>query len=79
MYIHADRRAVVLALLLVPVFLISSAAGQGRFKLRDLYPQEKIAKVLIPQGQWRPVAHLERPQSLGESARVGAEGPHRQR
>jgi len=28
--------------------------GQGRFRLRELYPQEKIAKILIPQGKWRP-------------------------
>jgi hypothetical protein len=30
------------------------AAGQSRFKLRELYPQEKVAEVLIPREQWRP-------------------------
>ena len=31
-----------------------SAGPESRFKLRELYPQEKIAKVLIPREQWHP-------------------------
>lgn len=54
MHIHTDKRVAVLGLLIVSAFLTAPAAGQGRFKLRDLYPQEKIAKVLIPAEQWRP-------------------------
>jgi len=30
------------------------AAPENRFKLRELYPQEKIAKVLVPREQWHP-------------------------
>ncbi len=30
------------------------AAAQDRFKLRELYPEEKIEKVLVPRGQWNP-------------------------
>ncbi|HSW00113.1 MAG TPA: heparinase II/III family protein [Sedimentisphaerales bacterium] len=54
MHIHADRRATVIVLLLVSAFLAAPAVGQGRFKLRELYPQEKVAKVLIPPQEWRP-------------------------
>jgi len=54
MQIHVNRRATVLSLLVVSASLTATATGQGRFKLRELYPQEKIAKVLIPQTQWRP-------------------------
>ncbi|MCL5280046.1 MAG: heparinase II/III-family protein [Planctomycetes bacterium] len=41
-------------------FLVASAlsgaatAKEGRFKLGELYPQEKIEKVLVPHGQWHP-------------------------
>jgi hypothetical protein len=41
-------------------FLVASAlsgavtAKEGRFKLGDLYPQEKIEKILVPRGQWHP-------------------------
>ena len=31
-----------------------AAAREGRFKLGELYPQEKISKVLIPRQQWHP-------------------------
>ncbi|MBM4028954.1 MAG: hypothetical protein FJ280_26690, partial [Planctomycetes bacterium] len=35
--------------------LSSLAVGkEGRFKLRELYPQEKVAKVLLAREQWRP-------------------------
>ncbi|HON92674.1 MAG TPA: heparinase II/III family protein [Sedimentisphaerales bacterium] len=54
MQVHADKRATVVALLLVSSFLTAPAVGQGRFKLRELYPQEEVAKVLIPRQQWRP-------------------------
>ena len=40
---------VTIAFLLNPV-----AAREGRFKLRELYPQEKVEKVLIPRAQWHP-------------------------
>ena len=40
---------VTIAFLLSPV-----AAREGRFKLRELYPQEKVEKVLIPRAQWHP-------------------------
>ena len=32
----------------------TTAAKEGRFKLRELYPQEKIEKVLVPREQWHP-------------------------
>lgn len=54
MHIHTDKRVAALGLLIVSAFLTAPAAGQGRFKLRELYPQERIAKVLIPADQWRP-------------------------
>ncbi|MEN6337472.1 MAG: heparinase, partial [Phycisphaerales bacterium] len=54
MQIHVSRKTTVLSFLVTSVLLTATAAGQGRFKLRELYPQEKIAKVLIPQTQWRP-------------------------
>lgn len=43
------------SVLLVTAALASTtAANQGRFKLRELYPQEKIEKVLVPREQWHP-------------------------
>lgn len=42
---------ILLAGLVPPVGMV---AGQGRFKLRELYPQEKIEKVLVPREQWHP-------------------------
>ncbi len=45
----------VTCLLLVLVILGGAAAGrEGRFKLAELYPQEKVAKVLIPREKWHP-------------------------
>ncbi len=32
----------------------TALAGQDRFRLRDLYPQERIAQILVPREQWRP-------------------------
>jgi hypothetical protein len=41
--------------LLVAAVLVSpTLAKEGRFRLRELYPQEKIEKVLVPRGQWHP-------------------------
>jgi hypothetical protein len=54
MHFKADKRMAAIVFLLVPAFLTGPTAGQGRFKLRELYPQERIAKVLIPQEKWRP-------------------------
>jgi len=54
MQICADRKAIVLCLLFLTAIPAVPAVGQGRFRLRELYPQEKIAKILIPQGKWRP-------------------------
>jgi len=55
MQCHArESKMVFFALLLALVFSVVPAAGQGRFQLRELYPQEKIAQVLIPREQWRP-------------------------
>ncbi|MEN6427088.1 MAG: heparinase, partial [Phycisphaerales bacterium] len=31
-----------------------AATEQDRFKLRELYPQEKIEKILVPREQWHP-------------------------
>ena len=46
----------------------ATAAQEKRFKLGELYPQEKVAKVLVPREQWRPWPKWERPQGVGESA-----------
>jgi len=44
-----------LVLLLVAIWLGSTAAAaESRFKLRELYPQEKIAGVLIAHDKWHP-------------------------
>jgi hypothetical protein len=41
--------------LLVAVVLSGTTLGkEGRFKLGELYPQEKVEKVLVPSGQWHP-------------------------
>ena len=32
----------------------AAAARQGRFKLAELYPEQKIARVLAPRDQWQP-------------------------
>lgn len=45
----------VTCLLLVLVVLCGTVVGrEGRFKLAELYPQEKIAEVLIPRENWHP-------------------------
>ena len=44
----------VSGLLVVTTLLNAAVAKEDRFKLRELYPQEKIAKVLVPRGQWHP-------------------------
>jgi hypothetical protein len=43
-----------LILLLVAVLSGTTVAKEGRFRLRELYPQEKIEKVLLPREQWHP-------------------------
>ncbi len=40
--------------LVLTLLIVTMAAGQGRFKLCELYPQETIEKVLIPREQWHP-------------------------
>jgi len=40
--------------LLLVMFTGLTTAGEGRFKLRELYPQEQIEQVLLSQDQWRP-------------------------
>jgi hypothetical protein len=45
----------LVSLLFVMMVLQSATAAQeSRFKLRELYPQEKVAKVLVAREQWRP-------------------------
>jgi hypothetical protein len=45
---------------LVPILCMTAvlqgatAGPESRFKLARLYPQEKVAKVLVPREQWRP-------------------------
>ncbi|OHB68830.1 MAG: hypothetical protein A2Y77_11705 [Planctomycetes bacterium RBG_13_62_9] len=39
---------------LTVISLGAAATKETRFKLRELYPQDKIEKVLIPRDQWRP-------------------------
>lgn len=48
------RMFVACIFLLAAVSVVTAAAQEGRFKLAGLYPQEKIAKVLVPRDQWRP-------------------------
>jgi hypothetical protein len=44
----------ICGLLVAGVLPSAAAVKEGRFKLRELYPQEKIEKVLVPRGQWQP-------------------------
>jgi len=44
----------VFALLMSTAFSARAVAQTGRFKLGELYPQEKIEKMLIPRDQWHP-------------------------
>ena len=47
--------SILVMVLLVAVLLVgTTSAGESRFKLRELYPQEKIEQVLIPRDQWHP-------------------------
>ncbi len=48
------QNALFSGLLLVTILVSSTLAKEGRFKLRELYSQEKIEKVLVPRGQWHP-------------------------
>ncbi len=41
-------------LLVVAIAASTTAAREGRFKLRELYPQEKVVQILVPRAQWRP-------------------------
>jgi len=45
---------VVICLLMIVVLCSTAVGREGRFRLAELYPQEKIAKVLIPRDQWHP-------------------------
>lgn len=44
----------VISLVVTLVFVNGLVARPGRFKLAELYPQEKVAQVLIPRDQWQP-------------------------
>jgi hypothetical protein len=44
----------VLSLFLSAILTGRATAEESRFRLRELYPQEKVEKVLIPRGQWHP-------------------------
>jgi hypothetical protein len=47
--------SVAICSVLMAAVLPSAAAVQGgRFRLRELYPPEKIEKVLVPRGLWHP-------------------------
>jgi len=46
--------AFLLTLSIATVLQSDVAAQENRFKLRELYPREKIERVLIPQEQWHP-------------------------
>ena len=50
----AVHGSIVAGFLLASALSGAVAAKEGRFKLRELYPQEKIEKVLVPRGQWHP-------------------------
>jgi hypothetical protein len=43
-----------LIVLLAVVLAGTAMARDGRFQLRELYPREKIEKVLIPRAEWHP-------------------------
>ena len=46
---------IVICLFLIVAALSSTVAGrEGRFKLGELYPQEKVAELLIPREKWHP-------------------------
>jgi len=52
-----DMRASSVSFLIVSLAAVlqsAAVAREGRFKLRELYPREKIERVLIPQEQWHP-------------------------
>ena len=39
---------------LLVMFTGPTLAGEGRFRLRELYPQERIEQVLVSRDRWRP-------------------------
>lgn len=45
---------IVFGTLIAAILVNPTPAKEGRFKLRELYPQEKIEKVLVPREQWHP-------------------------
>jgi len=50
-----NSASVLVMALLVAVCLVGTTpAAEGRFKLRELYPQEKIEQVLTPRDSWHP-------------------------
>ena len=48
------RSSLVSILFVTGVLQGATVAQENRFKLREMYPQEKVAKVLVPREQWRP-------------------------
>ncbi len=53
-WLNIGLKRIAVVLLVGLSFTASLAAGPDRFKLRELYPQEKIEKVLVPREQWNP-------------------------
>ena len=53
-YIRMLSRIMICGLAIAAISSSVATAGESRFKLRELYPQEKVAEVLIPREQWHP-------------------------
>jgi hypothetical protein len=52
---HPVKLSIFVSGPLIATILVSmTLAKEGRFKLRELYPQEKIERVLVPREQWQP-------------------------
>ncbi len=51
---RTTSRITICGLVVIAVLLSTTLAGESRFKLRELYPQETVAKVLVPREQWHP-------------------------
>ena len=47
-------RIIMCSVIVATISLSAAIAGESRFKLGEVYPQERIAKVLIPREQWPP-------------------------
>ncbi|UCD51196.1 MAG: heparinase II/III family protein [Phycisphaerales bacterium] len=50
----ARPASLVSLLLLATVFPTVTVGREGRFKLADLYPQKKVAQLILPREQWHP-------------------------